>query len=293
MADLAHARWPGKGHMNARTLTCLSAAILCTALAGCSDGGPAGPGDAASNTAAAAPTEAAAGLRLVSLGDSSATGSGDEDGIGWVQRYADLVSEETGSRVQVIARAQDGTTSDALVAAVTEDDVLREQISTADIVVIGAGGADLNKGDDDWNAGVCSGPACYEPALAAYERNVGELAAAVAELRADEPTIFRAVTPPNGLTGAEQVIPPFLAEAATEVGVFVAESLRASTCAALRAHGGECIDVLTAFNGSDGTEDAYATGLMNLDDCCYASGKGQQVMAELLLETGVEPQALS
>jgi hypothetical protein len=149
------------------------------------------------------------------------------------------------------------------------------------------------RGDDAWNAGSCTGPACYEAALAAYERNIGDLAAAVAELRADQPTVLRAVTPPNALTGAEEVIPPFLRKTATEIGVFHARSLRESTCAALRAHGGDCIDVLTAFNGAEGTEDAYATGLMNLQECCYASGKGQQLMAELLLQTGVEPRELS
>jgi lysophospholipase L1-like esterase len=278
--------------MKAVRLSALSAGILCAVVTGCSDGGLAGSGDAAATAGAASPTEAA-GLRLVSLGDSSATGSGDEDGRGWVQRYADLVTEETGSPVLVIARAENGTTTDALVAEVTHDDALRNSISEADIVVIGAGGADLNEGDDAWNAGSCTGPACYEPALAAYERNIGDLAAAVAELRADQPTVLRAVTPPNALTGAEEVIPPFLRETATEIGVFHARSLRESTCSALRAHGGECIDVLTAFNGADGTEDAYATGLMNLEDCCYASGKGQQLMAELLLQTGVEPEALS
>jgi lysophospholipase L1-like esterase len=278
--------------MKAVRLGALSAGILCAVVTGCSDGGQAGSGDAAATAGAASPTEAA-GLRLVSLGDSSATGSGDEDGVGWVQRYADLVTEETGSPVLVIARAENGTTTDALVAEVTHDDALRNSISEADIVVIGAGGADLNEGDDAWNAGSCTGPACYETALAAYGRNIGDLAAAIAELRADQPTVLRAVTPPNALTGAEEVIPPFLRKTATEIGVFHARSLRESTCSALRAHGGECIDVLTAFNGADGTDDAYATGLMNLEECCYASGKGQQLMAELLLQTGVEPEALS
>jgi hypothetical protein len=271
----------------------LPTGILCFVLVGCSDGGPAESGKAAATTGAATQTEAAPGLRLVALGDSSATGNGDEDGTGWVQRYADLVTEEVGSQVLVVARAKNGTTSDALLAEVTNNDVLREEIGTADIVVIGAGGADLNKGDDDWATGACTGPPCYEPALSAYEANISEVAATVAELRAGQPTVFRAVTPPNALTGAEAVIPPFLRSAATEVGVSLAQSLRESTCAALRAHGGECIDVLTAFNGADGTEDAYATGLMNLEDCCYASAKGQQMMAELLLKTGIEPTALS
>jgi hypothetical protein len=52
---------------------------------------------------------------------------------------------------------------------------------------------------------------------------------------------------------------------------------------------GRCIDVLTPFNGPDGTENAYEKGLMNHEDCCYPSAKGQQLMAELLFNTGLAP----
>jgi hypothetical protein len=55
----------------------------------------------------------------------------------------------------------------------------------------------------------------------------------------------------------------------------------------MSGHRGRCIDVLTAFNGASGTENAYAKGLMNKVECCYPSAKGQQLMAKLLLETGV------
>jgi hypothetical protein len=43
------------------------------------------------------------------------------------------------------------------------------------------------------------------------------------------------------------------------------------------------------FNGPSGKRDAYKSGLLNKIDCCYASGKGQQLIAELLLKTGVKP----
>ena len=52
---------------------------------------------------------------------------------------------------------------------------------------------------------------------------------------------------------------------------------------------GRCIDVLHAFNGPSGTANAYEKGLLNHEDCCYPSAKGQQVMAELLLKTGLSP----
>ena len=55
---------------------------------------------------------------------------------------------------------------------------------------------------------------------------------------------------------------------------------------------GDCIDVLTAFNGASGKNNAYKSGLMNLSDCCYPSAKGQQLMAELLIKTGTTPVVL-
>jgi lysophospholipase L1-like esterase len=274
-----------------RSLGCLFGTLLCAMTVGCSDDGGSATAESAAASTPGTPTEQG-GLHLISLGDSDATGVGDEEGIGWVQRYADLVAEQTGKEVVVKARAREGLTSDALLAQIEQDDGLRDQITDADVVVIGAGGADLNAGDDAWAAGTCSGTACYEPGLAVYERNIADVAGAVAELRGDRPTVLRAVTPPNALTGAEDVIPSFLAPTATEVGVFQARSLRDATCAAVRAHGGECIDVLTAFNGPDGTVDAYAAGLLNHAECCYPNAEGQQLMAELLLETGTDPNVL-
>lgn len=57
----------------------------------------------------------------------------------------------------------------------------------------------------------------------------------------------------------------------------------------MKRHGGRCIDLLTAFNGTNGTNDAYKSGLMNKVDCCYPSGKGQQLVAQILLKTGLAP----
>jgi lysophospholipase L1-like esterase len=272
--------------MSARRPTIVFAVLLCALAAACSSGGSA-------SDAAATGSSANTALHLVSLGDSDATGIGDEEGKGWVRRYADLVAEQTGTDVEVVAHAEEGLTSDALLADLGQDTTLQHDVRSADLVVIGAGGADLNAGDDAWDAGTCSGTACYQPLLAAYATNIEAVVAKVAELRGGRPTVLRAMSTPNALTGAEDVIPPFLAASATEVGAFQAVSLRDSTCAAVRKHGGECADVVTAFNGPDGTQDAYATGLLNHDDCCYPNAQGQQKIAELLLETGTQPRALS
>ena len=113
--------------------------------------------------------------------------------------------------------------------------------------------------------------------------------AAHSKLRSGEPTVLAAVTPANALTGAEDVIPPYLVPIATDIGVHQAAALRESICSSMQAHGGACIDVL-AFNGPDGTGDGYRAGLLR--KCCYPSDDGQQLMAEMLIATGLDPTPL-
>lgn len=108
-------------------------------------------------------------------------------------------------------------------------------------------------------------------------------------VRAGKPTVVRAITMPNVLTGAEDEIPAFLSEIATEVGIYQARGFNAATCEAMEAHGGACIDVLAAINGPDGSENGYAAGLLNLEDCCYPNERGHRLIAELLYDTGLAP----
>jgi hypothetical protein len=49
--------------------------------------------------------------------------------------------------------------------------------------------------------------------------------------------------------------------------VYVAKTANAAICRVMSEYEGQCIDVLTPFNGRDGTE--------NHEDCCYPSATGQ------------------
>ncbi|HEY6570045.1 MAG TPA: GDSL-type esterase/lipase family protein [Candidatus Limnocylindrales bacterium] len=275
------------------TALVLAAALL---LAGCQPTGDTGssPGVSAApgRSAAAAPSTAASNaLQLVALGDSETTGSGDRTGRGWVEYYAERIREGTGREVNVTNLARNGTRSLDLVMAVQQAADIRNAIAAADIVVLGIGGADLNAGDALLEAGSCGGTDCYDASIAAYGANIDAIAAEIVNLRGGQPTALRAITQPNALTGAESVIPPFLRSISTEVGVHVARGFNAATCAAMAAHDGACVDVLTAINGPDGTGDGYATGLMNIADCCYPSERGHRLIADLLYKTGLEPLA--
>lgn len=275
-----------------RTATVIAAAaillVACkqTGDAGTSPGASAAPG----RSAAAAPSSAVSNaLELVALGDSETTGSGDRSGRGWVEYYAERIRAGTGREVNVTNLARNGTRSLDLVMAVQQAADVRNAIAGADIVVLGIGGADVNVGDSLLEAGNCGGTDCYDPSIAAYGANIDAIAAEIVKLRGGRPTVLRAITQPNALTGAEAVIPPFLAPVATEVGVHVARGFNAATCAAMDAHGGACVDVLTAINGPDGTADGYKSGLLNIADCCYPSERGHRMIADLLYKTGLAP----
>jgi hypothetical protein len=159
----------------------------------------------------------------------------------------------------------EGQTSDQLRTDVHQDDALRKAVAGADVVLIGIGGADLNAGHDALSAGKCNG-----------KSDIRHLA---------PHALVRAMSLPNAFPGAGSVIPPFIT---ADVSRYEATTERASVCRAVRSNGGRCIDVVTAFNGPSGDGDAYAKGLMTKDPCCYASGKGQQLIAKLLVETGVD-----
>ena len=76
---------------------------------------------------------------------------------------------------------------------------------------------------------------------------------------------------------------------ATRIGSYQARTANRSICEVMAKYEGRCIDVLEAFNGPKGTANAYKKGLLNHSDCCYPNAKGQQLMAELLFETGLAP----
>jgi lysophospholipase L1-like esterase len=235
---------------------------------------------------------APAGTLLVALGDSDTSGEGDPTGKGWVGAYAQLVQDKTGRQVEVRSHAASGQTSEELLSLLRSDTDLQSDITAADFIVIGTGGADINIGDDALLGGSCPPQQCYETMLKGFAANIEAIAAQISTLRAGKPVVLRAITLPNIVPGAEDVIPAELVGAQKRFGVLLATSLRTSTCAAMRAHGGQCIDVMTRFNGADGRGNAYRTGLLNHEQCCYPSTKGQQLMAEMLFDRGIEPQAL-
>jgi len=264
-----------------RVVGCWLAAVALL-MAGCggsaSDGGPGAQSSPSSSRQAA--------VKIVALGDSDTTGIGDATGRGWVGRYGDLVKQNLNMSVTVENRAVEGETSDQLRTEVTDNDSLRHALTGADVILIGIGGADLNPGDDALSAGSCEGRQCYAQSLQAFDANIKAIAT---EVRRLAPTaVLRAISLPNAEPGGGDAIPKF---ATADIGRYQVVAERASVCQAMRSNGGQCADVVRAFNGPKANGDAYAKGLMTTSPCCYPSDKGQQVIAQLLLVTGLEELA--
>jgi lysophospholipase L1-like esterase len=225
-------------------------------------------------------------LNVVALGDSDTTGDGDSTRLGWVGRYARLLRQKLGLEVVVTNLAVNGQTSLELLSDVRSDARTRAALKTAQIVLIGTGGADLRAGDEGLEAGACEDEACYAADLRAFGRNLDAMAGVVRKLRNSKQAVLRAITLPNAVPGAEDVVPPFIT---SEIGVYQNRVLKQYICSAMAKHRGRCVDAFLAFNGPDGTEDAYAKGWLTRNPCCYPSGKGQQVIAELVVRTGLAP----
>jgi len=269
------------------SLTALASAALCRAVISCGGGessdGPEGTPSAAGEGANATR------LSVVALGDSETTGEGDPTSVGWVGRYGRLLRTELGLRVNVANLAQNGKTSADLLADLRSDARTRDAVKRAQIVLLGIGGADYNAGDDAFAAGKCRAERCYAPILQEFTRNFDAIVGAVRDLRGSEKTVLRSITQPNVLRGAEDVIPPFLRPDAARIGAYQARTANRAICRTVAEHDGRCIDVLHAFNGPNGRSNGYSRGLLNHEQCCYPSAKGQQLMADLLLKTGLAP----
>jgi hypothetical protein len=177
--------------------------------------------------------------------------------------------------------AVEGQTSDELRNAVTGDEALRQALAKADVVLIGLGGADLNAGDDALQARQCDGRACYRPILHRFGENITAIATEIHRL--NNSALLRAISLPNGYPGAGDAIPPFIT---ADISRYQSTTERALVCDAVRTSGGRCADVVRSFNGPSADEDAYKSGLMTKDPCCYPSGKGQQLMASLVIKLG-------
>src|SRR5204862_5029392 len=109
---------------------------------------------------------------------------------GWVGRYSRLLQTRLGLKLSVSNLAGDGKTSADLLSDLRNDPNTRAQVKRAEIVLFGIGGADLNAGDANFQAGKCRAEACYAPVLMSFARNFASIVATVRELRDSHKTVL-------------------------------------------------------------------------------------------------------
>lgn len=248
---------------------------------------------------AATPT-AAPPLNLVVIGDSIPFADFCSDcERAFVSDYAQRMKESLGREVLVTNRSRnDGARLNQIADQVTTEERLRQELASADLVIISAGINDGPTWDASHPCGDLSGgattrdaidqilaytPECLDEEVAAREEDFRRLFTAVDEL-VPETTPVAVVNAYNWWTGWPEMVanasPDELAQIDQSIASFL-ERWNTQECAIAAESGFVCVDLYHAFNRPDGT--SPAGDLLELD-YSHPSIKGNALIADLLIE---------
>jgi lysophospholipase L1-like esterase len=192
--------------------------------------------------------------------------------------YAQLAAEGLGQPVRAQNMAVNGATSDDLLYRLTNMPEYQVAIREADLITISIGFNDI---------GSCTPGterACYKAAIAGLKTNLEAILTQIDGLQGSHPHVLRETGYYNfviGRTGAAQPDPSFLTFYAKQLAV-----VNATICAAATAHDGLCVELLTAFNGPAGDQDA---GSLLADDHLHPSTEGHKLIAQTIADAGYAP----
>jgi lysophospholipase L1-like esterase len=215
-------------------------------------------------------------LRLVAVGDSIAAG-GRCDCLAYPGAFGKLLGEVLSQPVRTQNLAVNGASSDDLLHDIRISQPIQSAVRAADVITITIGINDIN---------VCGGEsdaACYEAGIAAVGSNLDAVLTEIDELQADHPHMLRATGYYNFNIGkpGDEYGPSFQAFYAEQLA-----ALNSAICAAVVAHQGLCVELLTAFNGPTGDQDAAA---VLVDDHEHPSAEGHEIIAEEIAAAGYAP----
>jgi hypothetical protein len=223
----------------------------------------------------------AAGLTVVSLGDSWPEGAHCGGCRTFAGLYADAIEDSTGESVNFVDLAgDDGTDSAVMLANVRANEPTREALAQADVVVIATGPNEMMSIEETIRLGVCGGgdeADCIRELGETWAENFDAIVAEILEIRAGQPTAIRLVNAANPFFLPEMLDifgqqPDF----ASGRGALIFELLTQAACDAADAHGAVCVDVRPIVNGADMDEpgDENAPEVM-------------QAIADALIEIGL------
>lgn len=250
---------------------------------------------------ASTPT-AAPPFNLVVIGDSIPFAAFCTDcEHAFVDDYAMRLEDTLGRKVAVINRSRnDGARLNQISDQVATETRLREQLISADLVIISAG---INDGPN-WDASHPCGSdigdsireavdqilaytaACLDEETAAREQDFRRLFTAVDDLVPDTAPVV-VVNAYNWWTGwPDMVTVASLKELASvdHTIAYFLDGWNMQECAIAAESGFVCIDLYHAFNGPDGT--SPAGDLLELD-YSHPSTKGNALIADLLMEANL------
>jgi lysophospholipase L1-like esterase len=141
----------------------------------------------------------------VALGDSLAAEVGARRG--YVDRYAEYLRDDTGTRVELINLGVSGQTSPQLLRALRNDPSTRKALRGAEVVTYNIGINDLGQARASYEAGTCGGTQgerCLRVAVKEFEANWDAITEEILALRSPDETIIRTAglgyTPQAGKT---------------------------------------------------------------------------------------------
>lgn len=214
---------------------------------------------------------------VVGLGDSVTSGSAC-DCTTFVQLYAAQLPTLDGGPGRAINLGKPGTTSVDLLTDLHHDATTRTDVASADTVLVTIGANDLVPLLKRWLATDCDNT-CYDGAVAAVGRRIGEIVRQIQQLRGARSTQILVTDYWNvfadGDVGRQKHGAAYLRWSAR-----LTLALNARLCSSAAAAGARCVDLYAPFKGDTGEHDPTA---LLAGDGDHPDAAGHQLIASTLL----------
>jgi lysophospholipase L1-like esterase len=226
-------------------------------------------------------------LGYVALGDSLATGYGATEG--YVYRYADFLSADTGHKIDVYNLGVNGLTSERLRTEIEDNRSVKDAIGQAKIITINIGANDLLWARWSYQTGDCGGADnqdCLRQAVDEFQANWDAILADVTGLRSPAAAIIRTMDFYDPLLDVDEVMGGWPND--FEVFKKYLEQVNTHIAKSSDVYGIPHAKVYEAFNGPNGDEDPITKGYVSSDGI-HPNDGGHAVIAQELRRLAYGP----